>query len=87
MVYDSFVVLVLACTGRYLLFAYAGLQLARDRVNPALEEAAAVHGAGAFRQTAGILFPVMRPAIIALAASFWIKETMAGQGAYSRKAA
>ena len=62
-VYDSPVVLVLACVARFLFFAYAALHAAMRDLPPRLEEAAAVAGVPRRQQAAGILLPLLSPAL------------------------
>lgn len=65
-VYDSFAILVIASLGRYYVFAYGGARSVLGRLHPRLEESAAVHGAGFFRRSGGIIFPAAAPALAAL---------------------
>ena len=62
-VYDSVFILLLACLGRYLVFAHYGLGLAVRQCDPRLEEAAAVHGAGGLRRFWAIRLPILAPAL------------------------
>jgi iron(III) transport system permease protein len=65
MVYDGFVIMVLACVGRYLVFGHFGLSVALHQLSPRMEEAAAVSGAGPWRRVTGIVLPLLRPVIVA----------------------
>ncbi len=63
-VYDSFAIVILACVGRYLVFAHHGTAAALADLHPNMEEAARVHGIPWHRQVTGIVFPLVLPTLI-----------------------
>ncbi len=63
-VYDTPVILVLACAARFLFFAHYALHAAMRAIPPRLEEAAAVSGVPWWRQASGIVMPLILPALI-----------------------
>jgi iron(III) transport system permease protein len=66
LVYDSLLVVVLACAGRFLFFAHHGVAAALRDLHPSLEEAASVAGVTWWRQATGILLPLVRPSVVAV---------------------
>ena len=66
LVYDSLLVVVLACAGRFLFFAHHGVGAALRDLHPNLEEAASVAGVTWWRQATGILLPLIRPSVVAV---------------------
>lgn len=66
MVYDTPAVLVLACTARFLFFAYYGIHAATRSLPRRFEEAAAVSAVSWWRYVTGILFPLSAPALAAV---------------------
>ncbi len=71
-VYDSFLIMVLACVARYLVFVHFGLHVAMRQLSPAAEEAAAVGGAGALRRAACIVLPQLRHGVVGLWGLFFV---------------
>jgi len=65
-VYDTPAILVLACTARFLFFAYYGLRAATQSLPRRFEEAAAVSAASWWRCVSGILLPLSAPALAAV---------------------
>ncbi len=65
-VYDSLLVVALACVARYLFFAHQGIASALKDLHPHLEESAAVAGVPRWRSLTGIVLPLLRPMIVAV---------------------
>jgi iron(III) transport system permease protein len=63
LVYDSLIVMVFACTGRFLFFAHQGTGAAMRDMHASLEEAASVAGVPWWRQVTGVLIPILRPSL------------------------
>lgn len=66
LVYDSTLILVLACAARYLCFAYEALHAALRDVPRRHDEAAAVAGVPWHRHALGVLLPPMAPVLAAV---------------------
>jgi len=66
LVYDTLLVVVLACVGRYLFFAHRGAGACLTALDPALEEAASVGGVGWRRRVTGIILPLLWPSLVAV---------------------
>ena len=64
LVYDTPLILVLACAGRFLFFGYLVVHMAQRDLPASLDEAAAVCAVGGGRRTVGILLPMMLPALV-----------------------
>ncbi|MEW6352666.1 MAG: ABC transporter permease subunit [Thermodesulfobacteriota bacterium] len=64
MVYDSFAIMILACVGRYLVFAHHGTAAALADLHRNMEEAAQVHGIPWHRHVTGIVVPLVFPTLI-----------------------
>lgn len=65
-VYDSLLIVVLACVARFIFFAYQGMSSSLSELDAGLEEAAAVHGVAPWRARLGVVVPLMRPALAAV---------------------
>ena len=65
-VYDSLLIVALACVARYLFFAHQGIASALKDLHPHLEESAAVAGVPRWRSVTGIIVPLLRPMIAAV---------------------
>lgn len=65
LVYDSTIIVVLACGARYLFIAAGILAAGSQRVNPRLYEAARVHGVSWWRAMFGITLPLQAPFLVA----------------------
>jgi iron(III) transport system permease protein len=61
LVYDSLIVMVFACTSRFLFFAHQGTGAAMRDLHASLEEAASVAGVPWWRQVMSVLIPILRP--------------------------
>jgi len=66
LVYDSLAILVLACTARFLFFAYQGVGSALSQLNPSIEEAARVCGVPWRRRLLGLIVPLLWPTLLAV---------------------
>ena len=66
LVYDSLLIIVLACVARFIFFAHQGLAGAFRDLHPRLEEAAVVAGAPWWRQLTEVFIPLLRPTLVAL---------------------
>jgi iron(III) transport system permease protein len=66
LVYDTLAILVVACAGRFLFFAWGAVFAAQADLPRRLDEAAAVAGAPWHMQARGILLPLLMPALIAV---------------------
>lgn len=64
LVYDSFVIMILACVGRYIVFAHHGMAAGMADLNPNMEEAAVVHGIPWRQQVTGIVVPLVAPSLV-----------------------
>lgn len=64
-VYDTVVVMVLACVARYLFLGYEALRTALCELDPRIEEAAAVAGVPWWRRMLGLRAPLTAPWILA----------------------
>ena len=66
LVYDSLLVIVLACAGRFIFFAHQGIETSLRDMHTSLEEPATVAGVPWWRQATGILLPLLKPSLIAV---------------------
>ena len=65
-VYDSLAIVVLGCAARFFIFAYAGMLAGTRRLDPRLDEAAAVAGLSWCSRTTGIALPLLSPYLAAM---------------------
>ncbi len=65
-VFETLLVLVLACTAKYLYFAYQGERIALEELHPRPLEAAAVYDVGWIRRGIGVAAPLSAPALAAI---------------------
>ncbi|MFO7975687.1 MAG: ABC transporter permease subunit [Candidatus Hydrogenedentota bacterium] len=65
-VFETILVLVLACGAKYLYFAYQGEKIALEELHPRPLEAAKVYNAGWVRRATGVAAPLTAPALAAV---------------------
>jgi iron(III) transport system permease protein len=65
-VFETILVLVLACGAKYLYFAYEGERIALEELHPRPLEAAKVYDAGWVRRAIGVAAPLTAPALAAM---------------------
>lgn len=64
-VYDSLLIVLLACMARFFFLAYLAVSTALKDMQPALEEAAQVAGIRWFQRLYGVVLPTLRPTLVA----------------------
>ncbi len=65
-VFETLLVLVLACAAKYLYFAYQGEKIALEELHPRPLEAARVHDVSWVRRGTGVVAPLTAPALAAI---------------------